>query len=96
MMSETILPEPKPAHTGNRGPALGPTVWLLEDTGTLWGVWPSRHEAVGARRKLANTNCYKEEWFNILPVPVGCVPMDDLRRRSDVVCLDTPTTEEIK
>jgi hypothetical protein len=76
-----------PAHDGYRGPAIGPTVWILEHNGTMWGVWPTRHDAIAARVKLANTNCYKEDWFNVIPLPVGAVRLTDIRKRENIDAL---------
>jgi hypothetical protein len=70
-----------PAHNGHRGPPIGPTIWILEDCGTMWGPYATRHEAIGARARLANTNCYKEDWFNVVPIPAGAIRFDDIRRK---------------
>jgi len=75
------------AHSGYKGPAIGETVWILEDKGTMWGVWPTRHDAIGARAKLANTNCYQEEWFNLIPLLVGAVRISDIRCKENLAYL---------
>jgi hypothetical protein len=85
--------DPKVAHDGHRGPPIGPTVWVLEHAGTVWGVWPTRHDALRGRAQLANTNCYKEEWFTAVPMPVGAVRLSDIRRREDIDALDTPKND---
>jgi len=88
------VPQPKPGHTQRysvrvddgtdtgqqavghvtAGP-FGPTVYLIVDhTGTLLDWRASRHEAVGRVAELPAVNDHE-----ILPVPVGSVPIGDVR-----------------
>lgn len=80
-----------PGHTGLQGPHIGETVWLLvrEQDAKMWGVWPTRHDAVGV---LATCRIFQvvnsPEWIEPVPVPVGSVRLDD------VIMLDSePNTE---
>jgi len=66
----------KPPHTGEYGPPVGETVWLLRrNDDKLFGLWTSRHDAIGVRATLAN---HQREWLEPIAVPVGSVRIDDI------------------
>jgi hypothetical protein len=66
----------KPGHNGFRGLPFGEYVWLLRRTDDkLFGIWKSRHEAIGAREKVVSM---QPEWLEPIAVPVGSVRMPDV------------------
>lgn len=75
-MRHPKLPAPKTAHTGPGGPPLGPLVYVLvRHDGAMIAVSPTRHEAAGEKaRRLDDVDEYE-----IVPVPVGAVPIGDLK-----------------
>lgn len=72
------LPAAKPGHAGTAAAPVGPPVWLLVRTdGVLYGAWRSRHDAIGAATTAIRNA--KREWFEPIRLPVGSVPMEDVR-----------------
>lgn len=71
---EDRLPEPKPAHTGYRGPPLGPTMYVVvRHDGKIVAVKSTRHDALGII-----VQCHEANDFEIVPVPIGLIPLMDL------------------
>jgi hypothetical protein len=67
----------KPGHHGCKGLPFGEPVWLLRRTDDkLYGVWNSRHDAIGARK--TGFSSLKPEWLEPVQVPVGSVRMTDV------------------
>lgn len=76
-------------HNGHTWFSNGEMVWVLERVdGTVYGVWESRHDAVG----FLATECddgllqaNRREWFEIKAIGHGEVRPDDFRMVSDQV-----------
>jgi len=66
----------KPGHTGTAGLPFGPYVWLLRrNDDKLYGVFTSRHEAVG---RLATLGGQNNEWVEPVRVRSGSVRLEDV------------------
>lgn len=67
----------KPGHEGSTGLPMGEYVWLLRrHDDKLFGVWKSRHDAIGARATKLTAG--KEEWYEPVRVRVGTIRMEDV------------------
>jgi len=79
----TALPEARAANKPRTtAQPFGPTVYVVVGKpGTLLAVFPTRHDAVGWLGALGCAYRYDvgELRHRIVPVPVGSVPMDELR-----------------
>jgi len=75
-MRHPDLPDPKPGHIGPAAHPFGPTVYAIVDhTGAICDVAGTRHGAVG---KIADRH-YITNDYRVVPVPIGSVPIKDLR-----------------
>lgn len=75
--------EIKTAHDGVSALPYGEYVWLLRRRDDkLYGVWKTRHDAIGAAvtfgRSDTRAKTVKEEWLSPVRVPVGSVRLRDV------------------
>jgi len=68
----------KAGQSGNRGPAIGPRVWVVvRHDDAMWGPFKTRHEAVGYIATRFGPNNVND--FEPKAIPVGSFRFDDVR-----------------
>jgi hypothetical protein len=66
----------KPDHSGVETLPYGEIVYLVvRCDDKMISVQPTRHDAIG---KIATLDGGKEDWYDVVPAPVGSVRMNDV------------------
>lgn len=69
-----------PGHDGNQGPHTGELVWVVRriTDDKLWGVWPTRHAAVGWLSTSAVMATNPSQDLEPVAIPAGSYRFGDV------------------